>query len=150
MMPFLTGISRNKSRVTIAGIIAAILVVVLLGLFWFRSQSESRLSWESAQETTLATNLGITYLPVTPVVSAYYRLGVDAGALVTEVVPDSLADRAGVQIGDVILSYNGTILEEGVPLLGMMMACPVDHNVMLEIWREEGSRVIQFVHTSSR
>ncbi len=149
MTPFFwLGTSMNKSRVTIVGIIAAILVVVLLGLFFFRWQSEERLPSEPEQGTSTAVDLGVTYVPVTPGLSAYYDLGVDSGALVTEVIPDSSADRAGVKVGDVILSFNGATVEEEIPLLGMMMmACPAGGKVVLEVWREKGTEIVELVHT---
>ena len=136
----------NKSRVAIMGVITAVLVALLLGFFLFPRQSEDSLLLEPAQGTSAATNLGFTYLQVTPRVSAYYDLGVDSGALVTEVIPKSLAGKAGVEVGDVILSFNGDRLEEGVPLLGMMMACPDDQRIVLEVRRGEKVSIVELNH----
>ncbi len=74
-------------------------------------------------------------------------MGVDSGALVTEVVPGSPAELAGVQVGDVILSFNGTRLDEEVPLLGMMMSCPAGNRVTLEVWRVNNTAVVELLHT---
>lgn len=137
----------SRSRVVIAGVIATALVVVLLRVFLSTGQSAERPPSKPEQETATSINLGVTYLPMTPGVSAYYDLGVDSGALVTEVVSGSPADRAGVQVGDVILSFNGAILEEEAPLLGMMMACPAGNRITLEVWREKSRRIIEFTHT---
>lgn len=137
----------SKNRLRIVSIVAVALVVVLLGLFLFPRQSEDRLPSEPAQETATSIDLGVIYLPVTPGLSAYYELGVDSGVLVTEVISDGLADRAGVQVGDVILSYNGIRLEEGTSLLGMMRACPVGSRVMMEVWRGKNLRTVELVHT---
>lgn len=136
-----------KYRVTVVVIVTAILIVLLLGLFMFRSESESQAPRERVQETATAVNLGITYLPVTPILAAYCGLEVDSGALVTEVIPHSSADKAGVKVGDVILSFNGTRLEEGAPLLGMMRACPAGNRIALEIWRGKSIRIVEFIHT---
>jgi serine protease Do len=57
-----------------------------------------------------SASLGISYLPVTPELSEYYGLGVDYGALITEVTPGSPADQATLRASDVILSFNGTRL----------------------------------------
>ncbi len=137
----------SKRRVVIAGVIATALVVFLLRVFLSTGQSAEGPPSKPEQETATSMNLGVTYLPMTPGVSAYYDLGVDSGALVTEVVSGSPADRAGVQVGDVILSFNGAILEEEAPLLGMMMACPAGNRITLEVWREKSRRIIELIHT---
>lgn len=97
----------NKSRVTTIGVIAVVFIVLVLGFLLFPRQSEDQPSLEPALENSAATDLGFTYLPVTPQVSAYYDLGVDSGALVTEATSNSPADKARVKVGDVILSFNG-------------------------------------------
>src|SRR3972149_11519096 len=112
--------STTKTRVIAASIGTVIVISVLLGFFFFWTQADVD---RPAQIDNSSPGLGITYLNVTPAVSAYYRLGVQYGALVTEVVPGSPACLAGVETGDVILSFNGTRLGEDVSLLGMMMAC---------------------------
>ena len=136
----------NKSKVAIIGVIATVLVAIVLSFFLLPWQSEDEPSLEPPQETSAATDLGFTYLQVTPRVSAYYDLGVDSGALVTEVIPKSPADRAGVEVGDVILSFNGDRLEEEAPLLGMIMACPADHGIALEVWRGENVSTVELIH----
>ena len=119
----------------------------MLIFFLLPWQSEGEPSFEPPPETSAATDLGFTYLKVIPQVSAYYDLGVHSGVLVTEVIPKSPADRAGVQVGDVILSFNGDRLEEETPLLGMMMACPADHRIALEVWRGESVSIAELFHT---
>ena len=90
--------------------------------------------------------MGITYLPVTRGLSAYYELGVDYGALVTEVMANSPASSAGVKVGDVILSFNEVRLNQGMSLLGLMRACPNGSRIALEVWDGNGVRAVEFVH----
>ena len=135
----------RKGKVLFAVITVVILIGILLGVLlpW---QSKNRSSPEQAQETGTAANLGIIYLTVTPGLSAYYNLGVDSGALVTEVVPNSPADKAGVKVGDVIISFNGTRVEQGTSLLGIMRTCLTGDRISLEIWRAKSSQTVEFVH----
>ncbi len=139
----------NKRRVAIMGVIAVFLLAIVSAFFLLPRQPEETPEPLPAQETSAAINLGFTYLRVTPQVSACYDLGVASGALVTEVIPGSPADMAGVEVGDVILSYNGDRLEGEVPLLGMMMACPADHRIVMEVWRGEKVSIFELMHIES-
>ncbi len=131
------------SRVTVIGIGAAVLSVLILGFYFHPWRTETSLSLEPARESSASIDLGVTYLPLTPGLSAYYDLGVDSGALVTEVAIDSPADRAGVRVGDVILSFNGASVEKETSLLGMMRACPTGSNVVLEVCRGKRNQIIE-------
>lgn len=135
-----------KSRAVLVTASATIIVLILVGLFMFQWPSEEQSPSELAPETEAPINLGITYLPITPGLAAYYGLGVDCGALVTEVTPGSSADKAGVEVGDVILSFNGVKLEETVPLLGLMRLCHAGSRVTMEIQRESSTRMVELFH----
>ncbi len=138
--------SANKRRITIIGVVAVTLLLLGLGFFFFPRQIADPSPVDSALETATIADLGISYLQVTPGLSDYYDLGVSSGVLVTEVVSGSPADRTGVQVGDVILSYNGVKLEGEARLLGMMMACPAGNEVTLEVWRENNLRRVALFH----
>ncbi len=126
--------------------IALGMVAVLLGFFLIPNQSEDGRLPEPASQHRTSLDLGMTYLQVTPELSAYYDIGVVSGALVTEVVPDSPAERAGIREGDVIISFNGARLEEETPLLGMMMACPAGNRVTLEVCRGNSTVTVELLH----
>lgn len=136
----------TRSTVTLVAVSVVMIAMVLWGFFVFRWKVDDRVPLSAAQKTDTGLLLGITYLSLTSGLSSYYDLGVDSGVLVTEVAPDGAASRAGVKVGDVILSYNGVILEEQSPLLGMMRACRVGNAVVLEVLREKTTRTIEFVH----
>jgi S1-C subfamily serine protease len=56
--------------------------------------------------------LGISYQPITPRVSAIYRLPVQYGVYITDVASNSPASQAGLQVGDIITSIGDTALDE--------------------------------------
>jgi len=116
----------------------------VLGLVVLPRQSPDLSAPEPVVETDAVIDLGITYICVTPMLSAYYDLGVDSGVLVTEVTPDSPMDLASVQAGDVILSYNGTKVDESVSLLGIMRTCCPDDSILLEVCRNKDCSIIEF------
>ncbi|MEO8997743.1 MAG: PDZ domain-containing protein, partial [Rhodanobacter sp.] len=66
--------------------------------------------------------LGVTMQTVSDDIVKAFKLDNGAGAAVVDVSPDSGAGRAGIQAGDIILSYNGQVLQQAAdlpPLVGM-------------------------------
>lgn len=110
---------------------SAISLAVILGVLFLPHEPGK---FEPPSNTDVPM-LGMTYLPLSPESCAYYDLGVDSGALVTEVISGSPMDLASLKPGDVILSYNGTPLDEGVPLLCLMRGCPAGEEIVLEVCR---------------
>ena len=145
VIPVIQALWINRHTLVLLGDIAIVLVAVIVGIVITAGPSAD--DPPPLAETSASQDLGITYLRITPQVTAHYELGIKNGALVTGVVSDSLADRAGLREGDVILSYNGVTLGEETPLLGMIRDCRPGSDVVFEIWREDRSRLIQTVHT---
>ncbi len=67
------------------------------------------------------------------------------GALVSRVLPDSPAERAGVQVGDIILSYNGHELVASSSLPPLVGASPVDRPSTLQVLRNGKERDLKVV-----
>ena len=131
-----------RKKIVIAGIMAAVSALLVVFVVLPRQTEQPEL--EPAPEPDVAVALGITYLRVTPALSDYYNLGVDSGVLVTEVAPGSPMDSAAVQVGDVILSYNGTKVDEDISLLGLMRTCRLDDRISLEICRDRDCGFVEF------
>lgn len=55
--------------------------------------------------------VGIYGVTVTPQVASYYNLGVNDGVLVTNLVPNSPAEKAGLETGDVIVAIERSRVE---------------------------------------
>lgn len=55
--------------------------------------------------------LGVSMQPVDKDIADAFNLEKPEGALVSEVVKDSPADKAGLKQGDIILEYNGTVIK---------------------------------------
>lgn len=136
-----------KSRLFFLSLSAIIIAAVIAGFFLLRGQLvSSSEQLRGAQEYSKTANIGIVYLPVTPSVSTYYGLGVDSGALVTQVITDSPADKAGLNVGDVILSFNGVSVGEEESLLGMIRSCPEGKAIVLEVCRGKSHQNIELVY----
>lgn len=135
----------RKTNLIIGIIVTVVVGIFLLVLFFQSSGNVPGNTGEQAEATV--SSMGFTYLQVTPRIAEYYNLEVDSGALITEVFAGGLADRAGLASGDVILSFNGTVIDSTTPLLSMMMACRTGHAIDMEISRDKSIDTITLDHT---
>jgi len=81
--------------------------------------------------------IGVRAQTVTPVLSAGLRLSRDWGAVLADVVPGGPADRAGLAIGDLVLSVDGKQIENGRQLNVTLYRKSVGDVVRLEVLRGE-------------
>ena len=57
--------------------------------------------------------LGVQFLPLTQELAEHFEVGSGSGVMVSKVIEDSPAERAGLQVGDIITSVNGEGLGRG-------------------------------------
>lgn len=79
--------------------------------------------------------LGVNIYSVDGSVADEMDLGVDRGAFVSEVVPQSAADRGGIKAGDVIVAVNDTPVESAAQLRNMIGLMRVDDEVTVKVLR---------------
>ncbi|HRQ58362.1 MAG TPA: DegQ family serine endoprotease [Azoarcus taiwanensis] len=80
--------------------------------------------------------LGVTIQPVDDDLAQTFGLPEPTGALVSSVEPDSAADKAGLQPGDVVLSVNGVKVASSADLPRMIGEKRPGTRIELELWRE--------------
>ena len=85
--------------------------------------------------------IGIRWQLVTPRVAAYYRLPVEWGVYVTDVIANSPADRAGIQPDDIITRIGETALDENHSYLNTLFQYNPGDQVTIEVVR--GNRTLQ-------
>jgi serine protease Do len=81
------------------------------------------------------TYLGVMISNVTPELARQIQLDAPKGAFITEVVPGSPADLAGLQAGDVVLKVNGRPVVDSVALRNRLNDVDIGAKVDLEISR---------------
>jgi serine protease Do len=94
--------------------------------------------------------LGVYIQQVTPPLAQPLGLAVPEGALVSEVLPDSPAQIAGIQRGDVITAYAHQPVRDSQELPLLVARTPLSHSVALEVWRDGHERRITVTITASR
>lgn len=87
--------------------------------------------------------LGVTIQALDAELANSFGLEKPHGALINEIVKDSPADRAGMQRGDILLAYNGELIEELSDLPRLVAATPVDKTVKVKIFRDGQEREVK-------
>jgi len=86
--------------------------------------------------------LGVNVQEVTPAIAKAMGLNGPAGALVSDVSPNSPAQRAGLQSGDVILAINGVSVAERNQLVMNVSMMNPGQTVHLKVFRDGQTREI--------
>jgi serine protease Do len=73
--------------------------------------------------------LGVVIQSITPELASEFGLADEAGALVSRVLADGPADSAGLQVGDVIVDFDGQEIDEWNDLPRVVAATPVSKKV---------------------
>jgi serine protease Do len=84
--------------------------------------------------------LGVTVQDVNQALADSFGLKKAEGALVSSVLPDSAAARAGLEAGDVILKYNGEQVAGASDLSQRVSESKPGAAAKLEIWRQGSAR----------
>ena len=80
--------------------------------------------------------LGITFQPVTEDMAKGFNLDNSNGAIVSNVMKDSPAEKAGVNIGDIIVKFNGKLLNNINQLPRTVADAPLNTKIPVEIIRK--------------
>ncbi len=89
-----------------------------------------------AGETPTHAQLGVSMATLTPDAAAYYGLPVDSGVLVANVYEGTAAEEAGLQRGDVIVSFDGEAVTDASELMLDVREHAVGDTVELEVVRD--------------
>lgn len=87
--------------------------------------------------------LGVSIQDVNPKIAKQFGLDKAEGALVSDVVADAPADKAGIQSGDVIIRYEGKPVENTTALRHRVAETPVGKTVDVEVLRDKKPRTIK-------
>jgi len=94
--------------------------------------------------------LGVRWQPITPSIAAAYRLPVEWGAYISEVVPGSPADTGGLQPGDIITRIGETPLDANHSYINALFNYKPGVTAALEIVRDTRVMEIEVTFGESR
>tara|TARA_B100001996_G_scaffold325994_1_gene272160 strand:- start:842 stop:1606 length:765 start_codon:yes stop_codon:yes gene_type:complete len=81
--------------------------------------------------------LGVRIQNVTKEIADVEKLNKPRGALVASVAKDSPSDKAGIKSGDIILEFNGILINEMKELPKIVAQTEVGKTVSIKIWRNK-------------
>ena len=81
--------------------------------------------------------LGVMLQDITPLLKQKLNLGTDIGALVSDIFPGGPAEKAGLQRGDAIISFDGKTIRNSHDLPQIVAATPIGKKVELVVARKE-------------
>ncbi len=87
--------------------------------------------------------LGVYGADVTPELAESFGYDRDEGALVNEVMPDSPADEAGLEPGDIIVRWDGEMMEDFTQLRLEVAETSPGQVVEVEVFRDEEQRTLE-------
>jgi serine protease Do len=80
--------------------------------------------------------LGVMIQDITPELNAKLGLGIDEGALVSDVVGGGPAEKAGIKRGDVIVQFDGKPIRSSHDLPFVVASTPIGKTVGVEVMRD--------------
>ena len=81
--------------------------------------------------------LGVYIQKVTPEIAESLGLADDKGALVADVMPDTPAEEAGIEVGDVIVEFDGQKVEDSTDLPTIVARTPISKAVPVKVIRND-------------
>jgi len=88
--------------------------------------------------------LGVQIQDVTRELAESFGMKKPQGALISKVLPDSPAEKAGLLIGDIITEFNGHQIENSGDLPPMVGMTPINEKAELKIIRQGETKTIDF------
>jgi len=85
--------------------------------------------------------LGVAVQPVTPELAKSFGMKEEKGALITEVMKDSPAEKAGLKAEDIILEFDGKPIKDMQDLPRIAATTPVGKKAVVKLWR--GGKTIE-------
>jgi serine protease Do len=86
--------------------------------------------------------IGVTVQEVNATLADSFGLDRPRGALVSSVESGGAGDKAGLQVGDIILKYDGKAIERSADLPLLVADTPAGKSAAVEVWRSRGTRTL--------
>ena len=86
--------------------------------------------------------IGVTVQEVNATLAESFGLDRPRGALVSSVESGAAGEKAGLQVGDIILKYDGKTIDRSADLPLLVADTPAGKNASVEVWRSRGTKTL--------
>lgn len=109
-----------------------------IGIGFATPSSTAKIVIEQLKKTGKVTRglLGVKIQPVTDEIAESLGINEDQGALVVEVGNATPAEKAGLKVGDIIISFNGQSINNNKKLPRIVAESPIGKELPLEVLRD--------------
>ncbi len=87
--------------------------------------------------------LGVGTMTATPTLAYRYGLSADEGVVITNVLPGSPAEEAGIEVGDVVVVFNGEPVATDFEMVSGIHGAQIGDTVEIVYWRDDRQRVTE-------
>ncbi len=89
--------------------------------------------------------LGVQIQDVTRELAESFNMDKPYGALISRVIPESPSEKAGLQIGDIIIEFNGHVVDTSGELPPIVGVTPIGEQVKVKLIREGREKLIKVI-----
>jgi len=86
--------------------------------------------------------LGVRIQDITRELAESFEMKKPHGALVAQVIPDSPAEKAGIQVGDVIVAFNGESISRSSSLPPLVGSANIANNARVKVIRNKKTKIL--------
>jgi serine protease Do len=86
--------------------------------------------------------IGVTVQEVNATLAESFGLDRPRGALVSSVESGGAGEKGGLQVGDIILKYDGKAIDRSADLPLLVADTPAGRNAAIEVWRSRGTKTL--------
>ena len=86
--------------------------------------------------------LGVSIQPLTPELAKSFNAKDTKGVLISDVITDSPASKAGLKPGDILLEFDGKKVEAPADLQRTVGFAQPGHEAKMKVWRDQGEKTI--------
>src|SRR5215472_15175635 len=87
--------------------------------------------------------LGVSIQPLTPELAKGFDLKEPKGVLISDVMQDSPADKAGIARGDIVIEFDNKKVESPQDLQKVVALTPPGKSVPIKVWRDRSEKTLE-------